>query len=326
MDGANQDLFHTNSDGDELSATFWEHIDALRRMLICVLCIVIAGVSLCLYFYTPLLQFILAPLEPQKTALQTYEIKHRHIINSSDRTLSYDLPNTNYTVVNHSPDVQQMSATTYNLPKGGSVEVTSSEPSTPLALLSPLEGMKTTLKVCFWMGLVLTSPFWLFFIIQFIIPAIKRSQRRLLLPFLALSLVFLSTGALFAKHITLPLANEMLYSFNAEIGMNIWSYASYVDYTLLLMLANALAFEITLVLFFCVHIGLMTPEFMQSKRRAMILTAFIVGALLTPPDVLTQIMLAIPLIGMYELALIYARLRQSFATRTPQTSNFKPLI
>jgi len=73
-------------------------------------------------------------------------------------------------------------------------------------------------------------------------------------------------------------------------------------------LANALAFEIALILFFLVHLGILTPQMMQTKRRVMILVAFIVGALLTPPDVLTQVMLALPLIGLYELALLYGKI------------------
>ncbi len=180
----------------------------------------------------------------------------------------------------------------------------------PLILLGPLEGMETTLKICFWVGLVATSPLWLFFVAQFIAPAFTQKQRIAFVPFAAFSFIFSGAGILFAYWITLPLANQMLYAFNAEIGINLWSYNSYISYTFLLLLANALAFEITLLMFFCVHIGLFTPAYMQSKRKVMILVAFILGALLTPPDVFTQVMIALPLIGLYELALLYARLIQ----------------
>lgn len=179
----------------------------------------------------------------------------------------------------------------------------------PLALLSPLEGMETSLKICFWLGMVMTSPVWLYFVAQFLAPAFTHGQRLSSLVFLLLSFLFSGAGALFAYWVTLPIANQMLFAFNAEIGTNFWSYSSYINYTLLLLLANALAFEITLLLFFCVHIGLLTPAFMESKRKLMILMAFIIGALLTPPDVFTQVMLALPLIGLYELALLYARIR-----------------
>lgn len=209
----------------------------------------------------------------------------------------------------------QISPNTYMLPAGSSLEISFTAKSHPLALLSPLEGMQTTFKICFWIGLAATSPLWLWFVGQFIYPALHAGERKLLLPFLLLSLLFLGIGALFAYFVTIPLTNQMLSAFNAEIGINLWSFSHYIDYTFLLLLANGLAFEIALVLFFSVHIGLLSADFMKSKRRHMIFTAFIIGALLTPPDVFTQFMLAIPLMGFYELSLLYARFRERRSDR-----------
>lgn len=297
-----------NSHEDELSATFWEHVDALRSVLIWIVCTVLIGICLALYFYSSLLHFLLSPLNSSIPALRTYEVKHQRIFNETHADQLYSLPNESTTIVHTSSDVTPLSPTSFTLPSGSYIDIATPVNPSPLALLTPLEGMKTTLKICVWIGIVFTSPIWLFLAMQFILPAIKRRQRHFLWTFLGLSLLFLSSGALFAYTITLPLANEMFYAFNAEIGMNLWSYAAYIDYTFLLMLANALAFEIALILFFLVHLGILTPQMMQTKRRVMILVAFIVGALLTPPDVLTQVMLALPLIGLYELALLYGKI------------------
>ncbi len=86
--------------------------------------------------------------------------------------------------------------------------------------------------------------------------------------------------------------------------------AHYLDYTLVLFLGHAIAFEISLLLLFMVHFGVLSLELLISKRRYMIVGAFIVGAVLTPPDVPTQLMLAIPLIGIYEIAIIYGKIRR----------------
>ena len=85
----------------------------------------------------------------------------------------------------------------------------------------------------------------------------------------------------------------------------------YLDYTIFLLLANGLAFELCVLGLFAVHLGLVTAEGLLAKRRVAIVGAFILGALLTPPDVLTQIMLAIPLIVLYEGIILYARLKRS---------------
>ena len=189
--------------------------------------------------------------------------------------LVYTVPHASYTVIKSAPEITQNHSNAFTLPAGSSLEISFATKSHPLALLSPLEGMQTTLKICFWIGFAGTSPFWLWFIGRYLYPALHAGERKLLLPFFSLSVLFLGLGALFAYFATIPLSNEMLSAFNAEIGTNLWSFSHYIDYTFLLMLANGLAFEIALLLFFCVHSGLLSADYMKSKRRHMILTAFI---------------------------------------------------
>lgn len=301
---SNEDL----GDLDDSQASFWEHLEELRSTLLRILCTLAAGLILSFLFYAPLLNILLSPLDQTQGNLQLYEVKQQQIVNNSSDTQLYSLPS-GQTLIKSSEGVQEISPSTFRLPPNSSIELSNTQKSQPLALLGPLEGMKTTLAICFWLSLVGTSPFWLYFVVQFIAPAVEQIHRRLLLPFFGLSLLFLAAGFLFAQTVTLPLANKFLYAFNEGIGTNIWSYALYIDYTLLLFLANGLAFELTLLLFFFVHIGLLTAAFMRSHRRAVILLAFILGALLTPPDVFTQVLLALPLIGLYELAIVYASFR-----------------
>jgi len=179
-----------------------------------------------------------------------------------------------------------------------------------LVIFGPIDGMSITLKVCFWMGIVLSSPCWIYLILRFAAPAFEQREWQMVIPFISLSILFLGIGVGFAYFMTIPLAKQYLELFNASIGTNLWSLSHYVDFTLFLILANAMAFELSLILFFLVHFSIVSPETLASKRRYMIVLAFILGALLTPPDVLTQLMLAIPLIGLYELAVLYARFVQ----------------
>lgn len=290
-------------------SSFWEHLDELRSTLFKILWTIVIGIVLSLFFYTFILDWILSPLALQ-SGLAVHEIKHQVITNPSANTLSYTVPHPSYSVINKTPEIIQHHSNAFLIPAGNSLEISFAAKTHPLALLSPLEGMQTTLKICFWIGLAGSCPFWLCFIGRYLYPALHAGERKLLLPFFLLSVLFFGLGALFAYLITIPLSNEMLIAFNAEIGANLWSFSHYIDYTFLLMLANGLAFEIALLLFFCVHTGLLSAEGMKSKRRHMILAAFVIGALLTPPDVFTQFMLAGPLIGFYELSILYARFRE----------------
>lgn len=163
------------------------------------------------------------------------------------------------------------------------------------------------------MVLFFPPPFGFFFFFQFFFPALRRSEKRLLLPFILLSFLFAGFGGCFAFFITIPSANAYLFTFNQKLAQNYWSLQSYFDYTLFLILASSLAFELFVVGLFTVELKAVSWETLKSKRRIAWLAAFILGALLTPPDILTQFFLAIPLILFYEVVIWYAYLRKEIS-------------
>ncbi|MEX1013505.1 MAG: twin-arginine translocase subunit TatC [Waddliaceae bacterium] len=177
-----------------------------------------------------------------------------------------------------------------------------------LVLLGPTDGLTTILKVCFWSSAAVTSPLWSLFLFQFISPALKENQRRFVIPFFITSFALLTAGILFAYHLTIPLANELLFGINQTIAENLWTLSSYLDYSLGLLFANAIAFEAFVILFFLVHLGSISHTQLKSKRRHVIVAIFTLSAILTPPDVLTQLLLAIPLTVLYEAVTLYSRL------------------
>lgn len=176
-----------------------------------------------------------------------------------------------------------------------------------LVIFSPLEGMTLLFKVSFWVGLVGTSPCWLYMILRFLAPGLTRRERRLLFPFLLLSILFFSLGLLFAYGVTLPIANRFLYELNASMAINLWNLGSYINYSLLLLLAHGLLFETFVVLLFLIHLEVIDSERLAKHRRIAIVTLFAIAALLTPPDVITQCLLALPALALYELMILYGR-------------------
>lgn len=188
---------------------------------------------------------------------------------------------------------------------------TMGEGSRSLVILGPAEGLSTAIRLSFWSSLALTSPLWLFLLLRFAHPALKGRERQLIPAFFICSLLFFFLGIAVAFYGTLPLANQVLFHFNAQMGENLWSMSHYLNYTLILVVGNGLAFECTVVLFFLVHEGYVKAQLLSLYRRQAAVAIFVLSALLTPPDILTQLLLALPLLLLYECAIGYGRLRHA---------------
>lgn len=297
-------------------APFWTHVEELRRTFLQMLAIALIGMIACFAAYGPLLNYLTAPFDnaakTSSTAFREETVQHKRIINESNQPQTYIIPEKTWPLEPLPPGLQQLGHKKFVIPPKQALLVAIAQPpSKNLVLLGPLEGLLIAIKVSLWLGIVITSPLWLFVLLKFIAPALRKSERRLLGPFILLSLAFIVSGLAFAYYMTIPLSNQYLMAFNETIGSNLWSLSHYLDYTLFLLLANALAFELGALGFFAVQLGLISAESLISKRRVAILGAFILGALLTPPDVLSQILLAIPLIALYESMILYARLLAS---------------
>jgi sec-independent protein translocase protein TatC len=294
-----------------LENSFWHHLEALRSTLIGSLLILAAGVTLCFCFYQEIFAWITAPLQQSRLVeasggmLHHQELKRERLLNSGPHEVIYKAA----FAVQPSPAVRTLDKDTYAIPPGAFLDIDRLQSGHELVLFGPTEGMLTAFKVCLWLGLLISSPFWAALLLRFILPALYPHEKRWILLFFGGTLIAMIAGIAFAQYVTIPIANRYLELFNASIGRNLWSLAHYLDYTFMLMIASGFAFEMGLALFLLVHMGLLTAEGMVAKRRHMIVVAFILGALLTPPDVPTQLMLAFPLIGLYELAICYAKIK-----------------
>lgn len=280
------------------SAPFWEHVSQLRKTVLQMVGVLVFALIISLCFYQEILGFFTAPLHSEM-GLHKLSVSRLEIANSTPEPALYQLaPN------------ERLLEGSLTIPPGDKIIVEKVSPWNNLVVFGPIEGMLIALKVSFWTALVASSPIWLFLLLRYLLPALHPGEIGLLTPFLVLSTLFIAGGLLLAYKVTIPLANAYLAAFNDTIGTNLWSLSNYLDYTLFLLLANAFAFELAVVTLFLVHLGILSAEFLAGKRRYAIVAAFILGAILTPPDVLTQLMLALPLVLLYELALLYARFRK----------------
>lgn len=196
-----------------------------------------------------------------------------------------------------------------HLPSGASLLIAKNASTKGLVLLGPAEGFIAVMKIALWGAILVSAPFWGFFLYQFVAPALDQNWRQLIFPFACISFISILAGMAFALGFVIPAANSYLMLFNGSVGENLWSLEKYLDYTLLLMFGNGIAFELGVILFFAIHSGYILVGQLLHYRRHAIVAAFIIAALLTPPDILTQFMLAIPLCFVYECGILYARWR-----------------
>jgi sec-independent protein translocase protein TatC len=297
-------------------ASFWEHMEELRHTFIRILLVIFSAFLLCLIFYEPLLAFFTRPLNTEtfqqvslsRVPLSRVPLSKERLYNHSESPLEYTKqPQTE--VVSHSVEVTSLDRFTYLIPPGSSIDI--EKPKHSLFLFGPLEGLTVVVKTCFWIALIGSSPLWFYFLLHFIKPALSLNERGLFLPFFALSILFVTLGLLFGYFITLPLANQYLLLFSEGLGENLWSLSHYLDFSLFLLLASGIAFEGGLFMLFLVHVGFLTADTLRQKRRYAIVVAFILAALLTPPDVFSQVLLATLLISLYELSIFYGSFKKT---------------
>jgi sec-independent protein translocase protein TatC len=169
------------------------------------------------------------------------------------------------------------------------------------------EAFFTYLKVAFLAGIVLAVPYLFYQFWMFVSPGLYRHEKRLLIPIVALSVVFFIIGASFGYFIVFPYGFQFFLSFSNETIQAMPSMKEYLGFASKMLLAFGFVFELPLVITFMARMGLVSVDFLRKNRKYAILVFFTVAAILTPPDVVTQILMAVPLMILYEISIWGAR-------------------
>lgn len=170
------------------------------------------------------------------------------------------------------------------------------------------EAFFTYIKVSFFSGLFLASPIILGQMWMFIAPGLYQHEKRAFFPFLVFTPLLFFIGGIFCYSLVLPLAFQFFLSYVTESIEALPRLAEYLSLVISMMFAFGLAFEVPLFLVLLIRIGVITTATLVAKRRYAIVGVFILAGILTPPDPYSQTLLAIPMLGMYELAILGGRL------------------
>jgi len=170
------------------------------------------------------------------------------------------------------------------------------------------EAFFTYLKVAFLTGLIVASPIILYQFWMFVAPGLYKKERRMMMPIVVLSSFFFMGGALFGYFIVFPWGFKFFLGFATDTIRPLPSMKEYFGFSAKMLLAFGLVFELPLVLTFLAKLGIVSVEFLKKNRKYAILVFFAGAAILTPPDVITQIMMALPLMVLYEISIIGAKI------------------
>jgi sec-independent protein translocase protein TatC len=173
-------------------------------------------------------------------------------------------------------------------------------------------GFSAMMAIALWGGTALSFPFLVYAILRFVFPALTNREKAVLMTVLVAGSALFTVGAALAYGKTLPLVVTAFQSINDWVGLPVTTIRieGYISIVLKTLIAFGLVFQLPLVLFVLGLFGVVTSAALRSKRRVAIVLAFVVAMFLTPPDPMSQLIMAIPLCLLYELSIWAVWLRE----------------
>ncbi len=176
-----------------------------------------------------------------------------------------------------------------------------------LIFVAPTEAFVVNMKVALAAGVIFAFPIIAYQMWMFIAPGLYPREKRLFISLFVVSVFLFAGGMSFAYFAILPMAFKFLLHFSAPWFQPMLTVERYFSFVFKLMIAFGFVFQLPVVIFFLTSSGVVPIETFSSYRRVIWVISFVVGAVLTPPDVLSQVMMSMPLIVLFELSLLVSK-------------------
>ena len=283
---------------------FLDHLEELRWRIIKTLAAIFAGAAVAFFFAEIILTTLAHPY--QEAVLSRSESGHEGPVEAM-RQLVESWFGDPASIV-ESAD-----------PLAGEGVAQSLPPSRRLQAIKPMTYFFVQLQVALLGGVVISLPVIFFQFWQFVAPGLLTRERRLVFPLIGISVLCFAIGALIAYWIVLPLGLRFFLSLEPADMTSQWAVNEYFGFVLKLIFGFGIVFEMPVVTLFLSRIGLITPNTMRRVRRYAVVAIFLTAAIFTPPDPVSQILMALPLLLLYELSIwvcrVSARKRRSDQTQ-----------
>jgi sec-independent protein translocase protein TatC len=194
-------------------------------------------------------------------------------------------------------------------------------PGSNLIAIGVISPFLTPLKMSLILAIYIAMPYLLYQLWMFVAPGLYRHEKRLILPLVVSSTLLFYIGLIFSFYIVFP----VIFSFLAGVGPESVNFAPdiqyYLDFILKVSFAFGAAFEVPVVTILLIIFGVTTPQKLKKNRSYIIIGSFVIGMILTPPDVISQFLIAIPIWLLFEAGLIFSsffRVRENIQTKKPK--------
>lgn len=173
-----------------------------------------------------------------------------------------------------------------------------------LIFTAPTDKFMAHIKVAMFAGLILSCPVWIYQAYKFIAPGLYKNEKKYVVSFIFTGSMLFLVGILFSYFGMMPIAFEFLLGFGGSTDKPMITINEYLSLFMTLALVFGLAFELPLVLVILGMLGIVSKEFLQTKRRYAVVILAVVSAILTPPDIVSMCLMLIPLCFLYEVSII----------------------
>jgi sec-independent protein translocase protein TatC len=267
---------------------FLDHLEELRWRILKAIAAVLAGAVICFVFSDTLMRVLTYPyqeavlsLENQRSAGPVAAIKEL-LQQWLDTGTAPDQPTTE--------PIREL------------------PPGRRLQSLKPMTYFFVNLQIALLGGFMLALPVVFYQAWQFIGPGLLRRERRLLIPIVLLSVLCFSVGALIAYWIVVPLGLRFFLALEPPDMTSQWAVDQYISFVMRLLIGFGLVFEMPLISFSLSRVGLVTPAYLRRVRRYAMVAIFVLAAIFTPPDPVSQVLMALPLLLLYEVSIWVSRI------------------
>ncbi len=187
------------------------------------------------------------------------------------------------------------------------------KPLTPYGItlnyFKPYEKFSIYIKLSLFSGIILSLPFFLIQLFSFILPALKKEEKKITLSFSLLSILTFFIGIIFSYFVIFPVALNFLINFSKNDSINmLWGFSSYFDLLIGISLSTIIFFQLPIVLLILLKLNIISISSLSKARKYIIILIAFLSALFSPPDVLSMFLIGIPLYLLFEVTFILARI------------------
>jgi len=307
----NESEFTTDEEDQGARKSFWDHVQDLRTAIVRSVIAIGIAIMICLL------------ITPQIVAILERPLKHMRMFEHPKPTVTLEIGKARFgpfEVTKEEFPALPEGASPQAVFHIGTIKIgtqqvltlvpdlnTAQDPPLEVRLhnLSPSEAFFTAFHVALYAAIIISSPFWIYFLGSFIVPAFKRKERKSIFAWVSWGVLLALAGVMLTYFLMLPIALRASMTYSNLLGFDAqdWRADEYISFVCKFLLGMGLGFQFPLVVLIFVKMGILSYAQLAKFRRHVIVISLVLGAVLTTPEVITQVAMAVPLYILYEVCI-----------------------